>query len=158
MKSVQIRNFFWSVSSSIRTEYEVNLRIQAKYGKIRTRKHSIFGHFSHSEHFWQIYLFGQTKIQNFVPFGYSVSTLWALRHSGTQGTQDTRMLEALCHSRYSRNSDTKDTRELKAPGQLGTQAIEAFYLADSRIENCHNANKWFTMPLLLGSQLQYSFH
>ena len=28
-----------------------------------------------TQHFWQIYLFGQTKIQNFVLFGHSVGTL-----------------------------------------------------------------------------------
>ena len=28
--------------------YSVNLRIQSEYGKIRTRKDSVFGHFSHS--------------------------------------------------------------------------------------------------------------
>ena len=38
MKSVQIRRIFWSVFC----------RIRAGYGKIRTRKNSIFGHFSHS--------------------------------------------------------------------------------------------------------------
>ena len=38
MKCVQIRSFFWSVFSHIRTEY----------GKIRTIKNSIFGHFSRS--------------------------------------------------------------------------------------------------------------
>ena len=38
VKSVQIRNFFWSVFSCIRTEYS----------KIRTRKNSTFGHFSRS--------------------------------------------------------------------------------------------------------------
>ena len=36
--NVQIRSFFWSVFSRIRTEY----------GKIRTRKNSVFGHFSRS--------------------------------------------------------------------------------------------------------------
>ena len=36
VKNVQIRNFFWSVFS----------RIQSEYGKIRTRKNSVFGHFS----------------------------------------------------------------------------------------------------------------
>ena len=36
VKSVQIRSFFWSVFSHIRTEY----------GKIRTGKNSVFGHFS----------------------------------------------------------------------------------------------------------------
>ena len=39
VKSVQIRSFFWSVFSRIRTEYE----------KIRTRKNSVFGHISHSD-------------------------------------------------------------------------------------------------------------
>ena len=51
VKSVQIRRFFWSVSSSIRIEYgdlntdihEVNLRIQSEYRKIQTRKNSVFG-------------------------------------------------------------------------------------------------------------------
>ena len=37
VKSAQIRRFFLSVFSRIRT----------KYGKIRTRKNSVFGHFSH---------------------------------------------------------------------------------------------------------------
>ena len=36
VKSVQIRSFFWSVFSCIRTEYR----------KIRTRKYSVCGHFS----------------------------------------------------------------------------------------------------------------
>ena len=35
VKSVQIPSFFWSVFPRIRTEY----------GKIRTRKNSVFGHF-----------------------------------------------------------------------------------------------------------------
>ena len=38
VKSIQIRRFFWSVFSRIRTEY----------GKIRTRKNSVYGHFSRS--------------------------------------------------------------------------------------------------------------
>ena len=51
MKSVQIRIFFWSVFSSTWTQseiYSVNLRIHSKYRKIRTRKNSVFGHFSRS--------------------------------------------------------------------------------------------------------------
>ena len=39
VKSVQIRSFFWSVFSCIRTEYR----------KIRTGKNSVFGHFLRSE-------------------------------------------------------------------------------------------------------------
>ena len=38
LKSFQIRIYFWSVFSCIQTEYR----------KIRTRKNSVFGHFSHS--------------------------------------------------------------------------------------------------------------
>ena len=52
VKSIQIGSFFWSVFSCIRTEYgdnSVNLRIQSEYRKIRTRKISVFGHFSGSD-------------------------------------------------------------------------------------------------------------
>ena len=38
MKSFQKQSFFWSLFSHVRTEYE----------KMRTRKNSAFGHFSHS--------------------------------------------------------------------------------------------------------------
>ena len=48
VKCVQIRSIFWSVFSRIWTEYEVSLRIQSKGGKIRTRKYSVFKHFSRS--------------------------------------------------------------------------------------------------------------
>ena len=49
--SVQIRSFFWSVFSRIRTEYGkiVSLRIQSECGKIRTRKSSVFGPFPRNE-------------------------------------------------------------------------------------------------------------
>ena len=50
MKSIQIRSYFWSVFSSIRTEYGeiLSLRIQSEHRKIRTRNNSVFGHFSRS--------------------------------------------------------------------------------------------------------------
>ena len=52
VKSVQIRRFFWSVFSRIRTEYgEISLRIQSECRKIRTIKNSVFGHISHSDLF-----------------------------------------------------------------------------------------------------------
>ena len=38
VKSFQIRSFFWSVFSRIRTEYRENLLIQSECGKIRTKK------------------------------------------------------------------------------------------------------------------------
>ena len=53
VKSVQIRSFFWSVFSRIRTEYgemySLFLGIQSKCREIETRKNSAFGHFSRSE-------------------------------------------------------------------------------------------------------------
>ena len=48
VKSVQMRSFFWSVLSRIRTEYAVSLRTQSECGKIRTKKTSVFEHFSRS--------------------------------------------------------------------------------------------------------------
>ena len=63
VKSVQIRSFFRSVFSCIHSVfscnlliqselnkeiYGVNLRIQSEDRKIRTRKNSLFGYFSHS--------------------------------------------------------------------------------------------------------------
>ena len=48
VKKAQIRSFFWSVFSLIRTEYGKILCIQCECGKIRTRKNSVFGHFSRS--------------------------------------------------------------------------------------------------------------
>ena len=49
MKRVQIRSFFWSVFSRIRTKCGVNLRIQSEYGTIHTGKNLVFGHFWYSE-------------------------------------------------------------------------------------------------------------
>ena len=46
MESVQIRSFFWSIFSCIRTEYSVNLLIQSECRKTRTRRNSVLGHFS----------------------------------------------------------------------------------------------------------------
>ena len=49
VKSVQIRSFFWSIFYRIRTEFGETLRISLhSFGKIRTRKNSVFGHFSRS--------------------------------------------------------------------------------------------------------------
>ena len=47
VKSVQIRSFFWSVFSCIRTEYR----------KIRTRNKTVFGHFSRSGCLWILFFF-----------------------------------------------------------------------------------------------------
>ena len=52
--------------SRLNTEiYGVNIRIQSKYGKIRTRKNSVFEHFSRSENF--------AKYQHFLPTIRNVS-------------------------------------------------------------------------------------
>ena len=53
VKSVQMRSYFWSVFSCIRTEYEdllCNLLIQSEYRKIGTTNNFEFGHFSRSVH------------------------------------------------------------------------------------------------------------
>ena len=50
MKSVQIRNFFWSLFFCMQTEYSVNFHIQSEYRKMRTRKNSVFGQSSSSEY------------------------------------------------------------------------------------------------------------
>ena len=55
MKIAQLRSFFWSAFSSIKTEYSVPLRIQSESGKIRTRKNSVFEHFSRSFFFSTYY-------------------------------------------------------------------------------------------------------
>ena len=48
MKRFQIRSLFWFLFSYIRTELR----------KIRTRKNSVFGHFSHSVTHWKTWWFG----------------------------------------------------------------------------------------------------
>ena len=53
VKSAQIWNFIWSVFSCILT----------KYRKIRTRKNSAFGYFSHSAHILHFTLFASTLIE-----------------------------------------------------------------------------------------------
>ena len=54
VKSVQIRSFFCSVFSRIRT---LSLRIQSECWKIRTRKNSVFGHFSRSDSHSSVFYF-----------------------------------------------------------------------------------------------------
>ena len=49
-KVSKYRVFSWSVFSCIRTEYG-DLRIQSEYRNIRTRKNSVFGHFTQ----WHIF-------------------------------------------------------------------------------------------------------
>ena len=74
VKSVQIWSFFWSVFSAFGLNadiYSVNCRIQPECGKIRTRKNTVFGHFSQSELswdyvvqlFWRILIFAEYLLQ-----------------------------------------------------------------------------------------------
>ena len=52
VKSVRIRRFsgpYFPVFGLNTEIYGVNLRIQSEYRKIRTKKNSVFGHFSRSE-------------------------------------------------------------------------------------------------------------
>ena len=56
-RSVQIRSYFWSVFSYIRTEYGALLRTSpysVRIKEMRTRNNSIFGHFSCSVMFHRI--------------------------------------------------------------------------------------------------------
>ena len=71
-ESVQIRSFFWSVTSHIRTEYGkirsispfwVSLCIQSEYRKIRTRKNSVFGHFSHGRTWQRFQSIGKENVK-----------------------------------------------------------------------------------------------
>ena len=51
VKNVQIRSFFWSIFSRIRTEYGETRSISpysVRMRQKRTRKNSAFGHFPHS--------------------------------------------------------------------------------------------------------------
>ena len=48
VKSVQIRSYFWSVFSCVRTEYG-DLRSKVRIQENLTRNNSVFGHFSRSE-------------------------------------------------------------------------------------------------------------
>ena len=65
VKSVQIQCFFWSV-------FSVSVRIQSECGKMRTRKNSAFGHFSHC-----------------VLSGVSRKVVYNLNHSRTQSSNKT---------------------------------------------------------------------
>ena len=66
VKSVQIRTFFWPVFSLVPTEYGegterygVSLRIWSECGRMRTRKNSVFAHFSRSarkKRSWSLFL------------------------------------------------------------------------------------------------------
>ena len=82
VKSVQIRRF-----------YAVNLRIQSEYGKIRTRKNSVFGHFSRSARIiryscsWYIFAFWNGNV-----FGYLI---WETDETSTLNTVSNDI--AACH-------------------------------------------------------------
>ena len=54
VRYVQILSFLWSVFSRMQTEYgeiRSTLRIQSEWGKIRTRKNSVFGYYLCSDDF-----------------------------------------------------------------------------------------------------------
>ena len=75
-----MRSFSMSVFSLIRVEYG-DLRIQSEYGKIRTRKNSIFGHFLRSERNSTIGRKGNYSEQKHQLLSYiSVKGLWSDRN------------------------------------------------------------------------------
>ena len=66
LKSIQIRVFSgrYFLAFGLNTErYGVSLRIQSKFGKMRTRKNSVFGHFSPSDElfFWSVFFCIRTE-------------------------------------------------------------------------------------------------
>ena len=73
-KSVQMRSFFQSVFSRIRTEHG-DLRSKSEYGKIQTRKNSLFGQFSHTDIYCEKHEFQYTTQ---ITFTCSNSTTEAL--------------------------------------------------------------------------------
>ena len=78
VKSVQIRCYFWSVFSRIRTEYGVSLRIEAEFGKIQTRNNSVFGNISRSASS------SQTRIQSGKQSLKIWADSWSTQISGVQ--------------------------------------------------------------------------
>ena len=71
VKSVQIRSFFWSVFSRIRTEYGKIRSIHSECGKIQNRKNCVFGQFSRSSLFmnylynsFHIFILASNKMQS----------------------------------------------------------------------------------------------
>ena len=68
-KNVQIRSFFWSVFSRIRTKYRDSRgkpSYSVKYGKLRSRKNSVFGHFSCSTSFYHNKAIFTSRISEFL--------------------------------------------------------------------------------------------
>ena len=63
-KSVQIRSYFWSVFSCIRTEYR----------KMRTRNNSVFGHFSRNVRSLLYFLRKYESSRTFRPYFRLIST------------------------------------------------------------------------------------
>ena len=77
--------FFCSIFSRIWTEfgiYEVNLRIYSKYGKIRTRKNSVFGHILRSAMMKLYDISEYLHLQKiFNPFVFNAPFLYPLKTS-----------------------------------------------------------------------------
>ena len=65
--------------SIFQKNHSVNLRIQSEYRKIRTRKYSVLGHFSRSEHLVQFNTFSQSfaieRYVNTLNVNYSLTIL-----------------------------------------------------------------------------------
>ena len=82
VKSVQIQSVFWSVFSDIGTEYE----------KIRLRKNSVFGHFSHSKYLLDFSIFS--------PNAFKSISLYSVRmwENPDQKNSKTDTFHALFHS------------------------------------------------------------
>ena len=75
VKSVQIRSFFWSVFSFIRTEYGVNLVFTpntGKYGRVKTPHLDTF----HAVNHWVLFFFG-TSLKGYMSlWSYIKKFIW----------------------------------------------------------------------------------
>ena len=113
-------NFYWLNISAL-TIYERFLSNNFSPKLIRLK-----------QHFWQIYLFGQTKNQYFVP-------IWALcrhsedtqvfchsRHSGTRGTLALKELKELGHSRYPETYSYVPNKRGKGGSFMGREKCSFF--------------------------------
>ena len=75
-RSAQMRSFFWSVFSCIWTEYRDlwnKCPYSIRYRKIRARKKSVFGHFSHSVEYYVCLSFRRVVRQQCMVFSKTIA-------------------------------------------------------------------------------------
>ena len=88
VKSVQIVSFFWSVFSRIRTE-NGDFRSKSPYSvpirEVRTRKNSVFGRFSRSDHSWGNFSFFRSYVFPWSDRYFFSFSVWHAQLTAFQG-------------------------------------------------------------------------